>query len=49
MKHVAALCTPQVCWMLANARLQADAIAIVKYPDYAKTWRSEISVEGKRN
>lgn len=46
MKCVAALCTPQVCWMLANARLQADAIAIVKYPDYAKIQRNEMSVEG---
>ena len=33
MKCVAALCTPQVCWMLTNARFKANAMAIVKCPD----------------
>lgn len=30
---MAALCTPQVCWTLTNARLEADAMAIVKCPN----------------
>jgi len=33
MKCVAALCRPQVCWMLMTVRLKADAMAIVKCPD----------------